>query len=131
MGIEEAKSEQETREMIVAICDLLLDKDTIEFEIKGRIGISKDKCRPLRVEIPSAVARRQILRKARDLKNEPTFDKVYIAPDLTKKQQEEDKTLRDKLKEFKTQGVDGVKIRRGCIVKEQGGKREILFGSEQ
>jgi len=33
------------------------------------------------------------------------FDKVYISPDLTRMQQEEDRKLRDMVKEYRKQGM--------------------------
>ena len=54
-----------------------------------------------------------------------------MVPDLTRKQQEEDKQLRDKLKEFRGNGMEGIKISKGCIVKEQGSDRQVLFGVEK
>ena len=50
-----------------------------------------------------------------------------MVPDLTRKQQEEDKQLRDKLKEFRGNGMEGIKISKGCIVKEEGSDREVLL----
>ena len=44
------------------------------------------------------------------------FKKVFITPDLTRKQQEVDKKLRDKLKELRTNGSDEYRIKRGKIV---------------
>ena len=41
--------------------------------------------------------------------------KVFITPDLTRKQQEVDKKLRDKLKELRTIGSDEYRIKRGKI----------------
>ena len=60
-----------------------------------------------------------------------------MAPDLTRLQQEEDKKLRDKLKEFREEGSKkgnertSVKIIRGEIVREVNGGREVLFSLEK
>ena len=48
------------------------------------------------------------------------FEKIYISPDLTRKQQEKDKKLRDMVKEYRVQGMTGVKIVRGKIVRWYG-----------
>jgi hypothetical protein len=59
--------------------------------------------------------------------------RIYVAPDLTRIQQEEDKKLRDKLKEVRGEGKrsenerKNVKIVRGEIVREENGVREVLF----
>ena len=111
----------------------MTDKETyIEIEVKGRIGKVNDKsARPVRIEIESPEARRLILKKASTLKSNKKYEKIYVVPDLTRKQQEEDKQLRDKLKEYRRQGMEGIKISRGCIVKEEGSGREVLFGIEK
>ena len=71
------------------------------------------------------------MKKAKTLKEDRKFEKIFVSPDLTRKQQEEDKTLRDKLKEFRNQGMLGIKISKGCIVREQGNSREVLYGADQ
>lgn len=42
-------------------------------------------------------------------------------------QQEEDKKLRDKVKEFRDKGKKNVRITRGEIVSEENGISEVLF----
>ena len=60
----------------------------------------------------------EILQRAKQLKDHMAFKKVFITPDLTHKQQEVDKKLRDKLKELRTNGSDEYRIKRGKIVKK-------------
>ena len=131
MGIDESKNEQETKEFVEEIFSKLLEHDMVEYEVKGRIGKVRDKCRPVRVEVINASGRRQIMKKAKTLKEDRKFEKIFVSPDLTRKQQEENKTLRDKLKEFRNQGMLGIKISKGCIVREQGNSREVLYGADQ
>jgi len=59
------------------------------------------KIRPVRICIEDADIRRKILKKANSLKDNKKFEKIYIyiSPDLTKKQQEEDKKLREIVKD--------------------------------
>ena len=71
--------------------------------------------------------RRKILLGAKNLRNSSDFGMIYIAPDLTKSQQEEDRKLREKLKEFRQQGIQNVRIVKGQIVKEENGARKVLF----
>ena len=53
---------------------------------------------------------------------------MYIAPDLTKRQQEMDKDLRDHVKKFRSEGQENVKIRNGKVIKNvQGGQVTILY----
>ena len=128
MGIEEGKSDQEVEGKIKEIIAVVMDKEAVEMMIKGRIGRMKDgSSRPVRVEIASPAARRQILKKVSTLKNKKEYEKIYVVPDLTKKQQEDDKQLRDKLKELRAQGGVGLKISKGCIVKEDGKERRTIY----
>ena len=56
------------------------------------------------------------------------YEKVYLQPDLTAKQQEEDKKLRDELKRLKATGETDIKIKAGKIIKnEEGGQVKVLY----
>jgi hypothetical protein len=128
MGMKEEMGEQEANQFITTMLSKLLDGEKVAFENKGRVGKEGDKCRPVRVTIEETTCRRGIMKKAMKLKEEREYEKIFISPDLTRKQQEEDKKLRDKVKELRGQGMTGLKINRGCVVKMEGNKREILFG---
>lgn len=52
---------------------------------------------------------------------------IYVAPDLTRVQQEEDRKLREKLKEIRLAGKKYVKISKGEIVQEEGGQKVVLY----
>ena len=60
----------------------------------------------------------EILEACPDLRKCEEYKKVYITPDLTGKQQEKYKNLRDKLKELKAAGDNDLRIKRGKIVKK-------------
>ena len=97
----------------------------------GRVGkVAGSKPRPVRVAIEEVDDKRKILNRAKLLKENSKYDKIYVCPDLTKKQQDEDKKLRDKVREFRNQGMVGVKIVRGEVVKEEAGSRVVLFGGD-
>jgi hypothetical protein len=72
-------------------------------------------------------ARRRVLKGASSLKAKRDYEKVYIVPDLTRKQMDEDRQLREKVKQFRQDGKLGVKIVRGEVVHDVGGNREVLF----
>ena len=91
------------------------------------IGKPGGKPRPLRINIRIPAERRKLLYQTKRLRDMKEYEKVYISPDLTRLQQEEDKHLRDKVKEFKQQGLSNVKIVRGQVVSETDGRKEILF----
>ena len=127
MGIDESLNEQETKDFIEEIFSKLMVNEKTKYELKGRIGRLSDKCRPVKVLIEDNSYRRNLLKKAFTLKTDTKFNKIFIAPDLTIQQQKDDKTLRDKVKELRSQGATGIKINRGCVVKMEGTTREVLF----
>ena len=61
------------------------------------------------------------------------FERVFIAPDLTKKQQKEDKDLRDQVKTFREQSKDQkdqgvtIKIKAGMVVENVMGKQDVVL----
>jgi len=58
------------------------------------------------------------------------YKKIYISPDLTRKQQKVDKELRDKLKEIrKTHQFARINQYR-IVVKESSGQLKVLFSLE-
>jgi len=72
----------------------------------------------------------EIIKRPKQLKDSSDFKRVFISPDLTRKQQLEDKELRDKLKAFRQNDHSGAKIiiKGGKIIMEQvGGQKNILF----
>ena len=62
----------------------------------SRVGrFSKDKIWPIRVKVVGSDSKREILQRAK-MMSSGTFERIFIAPDLTKKQQEEDTDLRER-----------------------------------
>ena len=69
----------------------------------------------------------ELLKRAQLLKNEG-YDKVCMQPDLTMKQKEEDKKLRDEPKRLTATGETDIKIKVGKIIqKEEGGQMKVLY----
>lgn len=142
-GISESM-ECEERTEVDRILEVLVEEVDIKYEIVGRVGrVEKEggagRCRPLRIRIEELDHKRKLLSRGKHLKvaKDDNLRKVYVAPDLTRLQQEEDKKLRDKLKEFREDGMKkgiertSVKIVRGEIVREVNGGREVLFSLEK
>jgi polyribonucleotide nucleotidyltransferase len=126
MGVPE-QDEEKTKEFVKVLLDDLL-KEEVEHTVVGRVGrVDGAKVRPVRIIIEKADMKRNILKHASMLKAEPKYEKVYVSPDLTRMQQEEDKKLRDKVKEYRRQGMTGVKISRGEVVREEDSGRVVLF----
>lgn len=90
--------------------------------------IKDGKIRPIRVKVATVESKAEILKRAKELKNSG-FKNVYIAPDLTRKQQLVDKELREKLKQFRDEANEDEKrsfrIKSGKIIKNEKGKQEI------
>ena len=98
-----------------------------------RVGrFSAEKIRPIRVKVSGVDSKKEILQRAKSLRS-GVFDKVFIAPDLTKKQQVVDKDLREHVNtfrdEFKDQTEQEVKIRikSGKVIKNESGKQEVVL----
>jgi len=90
--------------------------------------VNDGKVRPIRIKIKTIEGRVEMLRRAKDLKGNG-FSNVYIAPDLTRKQQLVDRDLREKLKDFRDKASESEKkmyrIKSGKIIKNEQGKQEI------
>ena len=125
-----ASTEIEEMRAVEKIFEELIPEVGIKYEIMGRIGRQEQLItRPLRIHIYDSEHRRRLLNRGKQLKTaeDDELKKIYLAPDLTRMQQEEDKKLRDKLKELRSSGSKNIKITKGEIVSEEGGKREIVF----
>jgi myosin heavy subunit len=93
-----------------------------------RIGKPRtDRPRLLKVELKTVEGKMEILRRAKNLRNCEGFQKVFIVPDLTRKQQEVDKELRDQVKKFRSEGVQQVMIKKGKVIKNEGGTQVVLY----
>lgn len=94
-----------------------------------RIGrVRSEKPRPLRIQLHSEDGKKEILSRARNLKDNEKFKRMFITPDLTRKQQVVDKELRMKLKEIRENGETQARIRFGKIVKNgTDGRIVVLF----
>lgn len=93
-----------------------------------RIGAYREgKIRPLRVRVKTFEGRNEILKRAKDLKEVLEFKQVFIAPDLTRKQQVVDKDLRERVKKFRTEGHQSVRIKSGKIIKNEPGQQVVVL----
>lgn len=87
----------------VKVSDLFetIEAQDCKFTVKHRAGkpnADKNKPRPLIVNLESVAKKDVILSKARNLKGKLNYTKVFIAPDWTKRQREDDRLKEDKLK---------------------------------
>ena len=75
--------------------------------------------------------KKQILSRAKELKEVEEYKRMFLSPDLTRKQQAADKVLRTKLTTIKATEATA-KIKYGQIVKNgSGGRWVVLFDPEQ
>ena len=132
MGLEEGTNEEESEsEKVAEIFRELLEGVPVRLGTVERLGKKGDKVRHIRVTIEDQYTRRKILARAKNLKDKSATKKLFIVPDLTRLQQENDKKLRDKLRTLKAEGIQNVKIQKGEIIKTDGNEREVLFRIEQ
>ena len=122
-GIAENNSAAEDMEAVKTLIEEELDV-VAEIEKVVRCGREKsndpDKPRFLKLLMKTQDNRKKILQNAKNLRNstdEHIKSKVYISPDLTKKQQLAAKNLRDRLKAIREENTEKTyKIQRGEIV---------------
>lgn len=105
LSVEERKQKDEK-----AVSELLafLHADPVAMCDLHRVGKSNNKnARLLRVSLSSAAVKHKILRNSRSLKNS-SFKNVFVQPDLTKKQREQNAILRKELSTRRNNGEDVV-----------------------
>ena len=85
-----------------------------------RIGkVVEGRNRLIRVILSSEDCKDRVLREARQLRNASEFKNVYVNPDLTLRQRQEGKRLREELKRRRELGEDVV-LRHGSIASKSG-----------
>jgi hypothetical protein len=127
-GMPETDAEQDLG-CVVEMMDEVLHMDfTRNVDKVERIGrLVEGKVRPLRVMLKRLEGKKEILARAKLLKEVEKFKKMFISPDLTRKQQEKDKELRSQLKLIRETGVMGARIKNGKVIKNETGGREIVL----
>lgn len=91
------------------------DEDTVENCV--RIGKrAPDTTRLTKVRVQSTQVKKQILKKSRTLKDKPEYENVFIGPDHTKMQREEQYKLRKELRDRKEKGEKDIFINNGKVV---------------
>lgn len=124
---EEGKDEDIVKEIVTHLIGESGSSAIVEVERIGRLS-GDGKARPLRVKLNQQNIRRDILHAAPKLKDNDTYKKIFVTPDLTRKQQAADKELRDKLKDFRKEDKEGdFKIKKGKIVKNEKGREVVVY----
>src|SRR6267154_2756234 len=126
--IEETDDENVTKSKVEAIITEV-GVDISKVKYFGRVGkrtqVPGGRARIVRVVCEDLETRRSVLKGANKLKVATGYERTYIAPDLTKSQQDLDKKLRDRLKVIREQHKDA-KINNGEIIEFVGGTRMVL-----
>ena len=132
-GVPETDAEQDIDEVAEMFgTGLKLDFDR-HMDKMHRIGkLVEGKPRPIRVMLKTKVdGKKEILSRAKQLKDHDKFKRMFISPDMTRKQQERDHNLRYHLKQIRESGETEAMIRFGKIVKNgRGGRDEVLYQIE-
>lgn len=127
MGIEEHENVLEVSKKVVG---KLLEKENIGVDTLRsveRVGtIRADKTRPVRLVLGDFKTKFEVLKGGPKLKG-TELKKYFVSPDLTAKQQIQDKFLRDKLKAMREGGHTDIKISKGKIVRKNLSGEETLF----
>ena len=112
-SVEERKQwdVEKVEQLFGELCDFENSVVSSVFRI-GKMNSSRP--RLLKVICRDADAKRSLLRKAKDLRDSSIFRNVYLNPDMTPMQQEENKRLRLELKTRRNLGEDVI-IRQGRI----------------
>lgn len=121
-GIPEGEGSQgerkaaDTEKISSLLGELDNDWDNDSIEHVHRIGNNLSKGpRLIRVTCSEESVKKDILRKAKQLRDLPAHSNVYINPDLTLRQRDENKRLRNELKTRRSRG-ENVLIRNGKVV---------------
>jgi hypothetical protein len=129
-GVEEL-GEEEVGSGILGKIGQILEQlgqgERCQFKYIGRIGKKREgRIRPVRIEMKDMNLRRRVLSRAKTLKESMVFNRVFIVPDLTRRQQLVDRNLRDKVWELRRGSVKDARIERGEIVSGSGVDRKVF-----
>ena len=135
-GIKKSKNCDE-KEEVDRILEALVEEVNIKYEIVGKVGrLESDRresrSKPLRIRVEDH--KRRLLSRGKHLKEakDDGLRQIYVAPNLTRLQQEEDKKLRDRVKELREDEMKIGKERTNIkIVRVVDGVREVLFSLEK
>jgi len=128
-GVQDIDAEKDTDSVEEILTEGLHTDFERHIEKMMRIGrLTEGRPMPLRILWKSIDSKKEILSRAKSLKENDKFKRMFISPDLTRRQQALDKELRMQLKTFRYEGEIEVRIKFGKIVKnKRGGREEILY----
>ena len=116
LGVVQLTSDLEVAEHLIRNVLEVEDVVATKAERLGEKLLANKYRRHVRVTLESKNMKFKLLNRARSLKDKEGCEDIYISPDLTKKQQAQDKTLRDDLKQRRDGGERNLAIKNGVIV---------------
>ena len=117
---EAADRKVEDREQVVDMIENGLDVEQVEIQSIVRLGKKiEGKSRLTKVTLDSVKSKRELLNNAKKLRNSEKWGRVYITPDLSPHEREENKKLREELRKRRNEGESGLVIRRGKIIQQE------------
>ena len=126
-GIPESKSEEplDRKEYDIEQVNTVFQTHLeVDVAVDNAIRLGKkinDKSRLLRITLPNESVKKQIMRSVSKLRvdsNPDWMKRIFITPDLTPKEQEENRKLRKKLSELNSSGK-AYRIKNGQIVRRE------------
>lgn len=127
-GLKENNTdEEEVKDVLTKLAGAKGARSIMNIERIGKKTSDKKKIRPIRVVLNNTESKYEILKQAPTLRNIEEFKKLYVSPDLTRKQLEADKLLQTKLKEIREAGESEAKIKKGRVVKNSNGTEVVLY----
>ena len=115
-GVAEMDAGEDSEAIERLFTTLKLDY-TRHVESQVRVGkFSPDKPRPLKLKIKTFEGKKEVLVRAKMLRDLDSYKGVFLAPDLTRKQQAVDRDLRTNLKRIRDEGEEHSFIKSGKIV---------------
>ena len=116
---DEQKVEKLLRELEVTVSKLNVTRLGKNMNVEGRP-------RPIKLDLENEWEKFNILKRAGKIKtiNTEEFRKIILSADLTMKQRELDRNLREELKERRMKGEINIKIKNGRIIREEQGNSE-------
>ena len=102
----------------------LIIHPTHSFRVGKKVG---DNPRLLIVTLEDVDTKAELLKMAPQLRYLTSWKRIYVTPDLSKKEREEGRRLREELAARRQQGEENIMIRRGRIVKVPEGQ-EVVTG---
>ena len=115
MGIPEVGEDGGGKDMVDEVMKGLLYGEKVQFQVLGRIGRKGVKARPIRIMMEEREQKRKILSRAKQLRQIRGLERVFVMPDLTRAQQEEEYKIRIGRWRAGGEGVAFGRGRLGCL----------------